>query len=134
MTTDADNQSVLPLDDGLYRLDNADIAFFKKLIGIYNNEEFKTHLLSIQAEAYEVTQFFSLFSPYLNDRKRCAHIPAYASFGGPGMTTLRKGRGEFNLMFIIFQAWDLTSLPLQGLAKTWPGARRCDTPGYWLLL
>lgn len=54
MTTDADNQSVLPLDDGLDRLDNADITFFKQLTGIDNNEEFETHLLSIQAEAYEV--------------------------------------------------------------------------------
>jgi hypothetical protein len=58
MTTDADNQSVLPLDDGLDRLDNADITFFKQLTGIDNNEEFETHLLSIQAEAYEVTLFF----------------------------------------------------------------------------
>jgi hypothetical protein len=49
-----DSQTVLPLDD-------ADITFFKQLTGIYNNEEFETHLLSIQAEAYEVTRFFLVY-------------------------------------------------------------------------
>ena len=86
----ADDQSVLPLDDGLHRLDDADTTFFKKLTGVYNNEEFKAHLLSIQAEAYEVTHFCCFLNPYLNDRARCTHIHAYVSFGGPGMTTLRK--------------------------------------------
>lgn len=63
----ADDQPVLPLDDGLHRLDDADTTFLKKLTGIYNNEEFKAHLLSIQTEAYEVTHFCCLFNPYLND-------------------------------------------------------------------
>lgn len=55
MTPDARHQSaLLPLDEGLYRLDNAEITFLKQQIGIDADDVLKTHLLSIQAEAYEV--------------------------------------------------------------------------------
>ncbi|KAH9065637.1 hypothetical protein EDB87DRAFT_1672338 [Lactarius vividus] len=54
MIPDARHQSVLPLDEGLYMLDSAEIAFLKQQIGIDDDDELKTHLLSIQAEAYEV--------------------------------------------------------------------------------
>ena len=63
MTTDEHHQSVPPLDvppldERLYRLDR---AFFKQQTGIKDNDELKTHLLSVQAEAYEVTLFFLLY-------------------------------------------------------------------------
>ncbi|KAH9044354.1 hypothetical protein EDB85DRAFT_1908860 [Lactarius pseudohatsudake] len=55
MTPDARHQSaLLPLDEGLYRLDSAEITFLKQQIGIDDDDELKTHLLSIQAEAYKV--------------------------------------------------------------------------------
>jgi hypothetical protein len=54
MTPDAHHQSVPPLDERLYKVDR---AFFKQQTGIEDNDELKTHLLSIQAEAYEVTLF-----------------------------------------------------------------------------
>ena len=55
MTSDAHRQPVLPLDEGLYRLDDTEITFFKQQTGIDDSDELKAHLLSIQAEAYEVT-------------------------------------------------------------------------------
>lgn len=55
MTPDAHHQSVPSLDERLYKLDR---AFFKQQTGIEDNDELKTHLLSIQAEAYEVTHFW----------------------------------------------------------------------------
>ncbi|KAF8273975.1 hypothetical protein EI94DRAFT_1696288 [Lactarius quietus] len=48
--TDAHHHSVPPLDEKLYRLDR---AFFRRQTGIEDDNELKTHLLSIQAEAYE---------------------------------------------------------------------------------
>lgn len=61
MTQDAPRQQALPLDEGLYKLDS---AFFKQQTGIDDNDELKTHLLSIQAEAYKVTIFFRMLGPY----------------------------------------------------------------------
>jgi hypothetical protein len=55
MTSNAHQQPVLPLDERLYRLDDAEITFFKQQTGIDDSDELKAHLLSIQAEAYEVT-------------------------------------------------------------------------------
>ena len=55
MAPDAHRRSVLPLDEGLYKLDS---VFFKQQTGIDDNDELKTHLLSIQAEAYNVTRIF----------------------------------------------------------------------------
>lgn len=60
MTSDAHQQSVPPLDESLYKLDR---AFFKQQTGIEDDHELKTHLLSIQAEAYQVTQFLSIYRP-----------------------------------------------------------------------
>jgi len=51
MAPDAHHQSVLPLDEGFYKLDS---AFFKQQTGIDDNDELKIHLLSVQAEAYDV--------------------------------------------------------------------------------
>ncbi len=62
MTLDAHHHSALPLDEGLYRLESAEITFFKQQTGIDDDDELKTHLLSIQAEAYEVTLFLFLFT------------------------------------------------------------------------
>ena len=58
MTSDAHRQPVLPLDEGLYNLDDTEITFFKQQTGIDDSDELKAHLLSIQAEAYEVTLLF----------------------------------------------------------------------------
>ncbi|KAI9444696.1 hypothetical protein H4582DRAFT_2179306 [Lactarius indigo] len=54
MTPDAHHHSALPLNEGLYRLDSAEITFLKQQIGIDDDDELKTHLLAIQAEAYKV--------------------------------------------------------------------------------
>lgn len=51
----AQQQPVLPLDERLYKLDNAEITFFKQQTGINDDNELKAHMLSIQAEAYKVT-------------------------------------------------------------------------------
>lgn len=61
MTSDDHHQSALPLDESLYKLDR---AFFKQQTGIEDDHELKTHLLSIQTEAYEVTQFLSIYSAF----------------------------------------------------------------------
>ena len=58
MTSDTHRQPVLPLDEGLYNLDDTEITFFKQQTGIDDSDELKAHLLSIQAEAYEVTLLF----------------------------------------------------------------------------
>ena len=58
MTSDAHRQPVLPLDEGLYNLDDTEITFFKQQTGIDDSDELKAHLLSIRAEAYEVTLLF----------------------------------------------------------------------------
>ncbi|KAF8273973.1 hypothetical protein EI94DRAFT_1794631 [Lactarius quietus] len=57
MAPNAHDQPVLPLDEGLYRLDSAEITFFKEQTGIEDEDELKAHLLSIQAEAYEVYSY-----------------------------------------------------------------------------
>ena len=90
MTPDAHHQSVspldvLPLDERLYRLDR---AFFKQQTGIEDNNELKTHLLFIQAKAYEVSLFFSLLGPVLIQSQRFIHIGVYVTFRGQGMTIL----------------------------------------------
>ena len=54
MDSDAHHASVLPLDEGFYKPDS---AFFKQQTGIDDDDELKAHLLSIQAEAYQVTHF-----------------------------------------------------------------------------
>ncbi|KAI9454156.1 hypothetical protein BJY52DRAFT_773481 [Lactarius psammicola] len=64
MTPDA-HQSALPLDEGLYLCDT---TFFKQQTGINDDDELKTHLLTIQAEAYKVHPYpcirvFSWASP-----------------------------------------------------------------------
>jgi hypothetical protein len=58
MTPDAHQQPVLPLDETLYKLNDAEITFFKQQTSIDDGDELKAHLLSIQAEAHEVTLFF----------------------------------------------------------------------------
>jgi hypothetical protein len=89
MTPDAHHQSVLPLDEGLYKLD---CAFFKQQTGIDDNDELKTHLLCVQADAYEVTLFLvysALSDPIMPIiHARCIHTPVYASFHGQGMSIL----------------------------------------------
>ena len=54
MDSDAHHASVIPLDEGFYKPDS---AFFKQQTGIDDDDELKAHLLSIQAEAYQVTHF-----------------------------------------------------------------------------
>jgi hypothetical protein len=78
MTPDAHHWSVLPLDEGLYKLDS---AFFKQQTGIDDNDELKTHLLSIQAEAYKVTHLvFSLLGPYLIQSSKVKPYPCIRHF------------------------------------------------------
>jgi hypothetical protein len=60
MTPDANQRRVLPLDERLYKLNNAEVTFFKQQTGIDDNDELKAHLLSIQAEAYEVILFLKV--------------------------------------------------------------------------
>ena len=84
MDADAHHPSVLPLDERFY---NPDSTFLKQQTGIDDDDELKTHLLSIQAEAYKVTHF--LFTWPLSDsimHARCIHSPAYASFHGQGIS------------------------------------------------
>jgi hypothetical protein len=44
----------IPLDERFYDLTNEDRAFFKQQTGIQDDEELKTHILQVQAEAYKV--------------------------------------------------------------------------------
>jgi hypothetical protein len=54
---DAHQWPVLPLDERLYKLNDAEITFFKQQTGIDDSDDLKAYLLSIQAEAYEVPFF-----------------------------------------------------------------------------
>jgi hypothetical protein len=132
MTSDAHHQSVPPLDERLYKLDR---AFFKQQTGIEDDHELKTHLLSIQAEAFEVSFFFSLRGPFLIQSRKVYSYPCirYFSWARYGHT-IEQCTIVFELTFHIYQACDLASLRLPGLVETWPAARGCDPPGYWLLL
>ncbi|KIJ63016.1 hypothetical protein HYDPIDRAFT_113521 [Hydnomerulius pinastri MD-312] len=49
--------SVTPLDPGLYSLTPEAAAFFKAATGIQDDEELKTHILSVQAKAYNVAPY-----------------------------------------------------------------------------
>ena len=81
MTSDAHHQPVLPLDESLYRLDDAGLAFFKQQTGIDDSDELKAHLLSIQAEAYEVALFFfGLPGPYLIQSCKVQPYPCIRHF------------------------------------------------------
>lgn len=46
-----------PLDESLYSLDENELVFFKSQTGIDNEEELKTHILTVQARAYEVVPY-----------------------------------------------------------------------------
>lgn len=77
MTPDAHHQPVLPLDESLYRLDNAELVFFKQQTGIDDSDELKAHLLSIQAEAYEVILFYRSAWPLSDPIMQGAFIPLH---------------------------------------------------------
>ena len=55
MAPDAHQKLVLPLDEKFYKLSDAEITFFKQQTGMDDSDELKAHMLSIQAEAYEVS-------------------------------------------------------------------------------
>ncbi|KAI0066449.1 hypothetical protein BV25DRAFT_1796896 [Artomyces pyxidatus] len=65
-----------PLDESLYCLGEEESAFFKEKTGIEDDEELKTHLLEIQAVAYEVHPYpcIHLFSW---TKLRISRFPSY---------------------------------------------------------
>jgi len=44
----------LALDERFYDLTDEECAFFKQQTGIQDDDELKTHILQVQAEAYKV--------------------------------------------------------------------------------
>ena len=52
----------LPLDPALLRLDAEQLAFFRATIGIEDGEALREHILSVQAEAYDVFPYSSIRS------------------------------------------------------------------------
>lgn len=58
----ADPQLRPKLDPSLYSLQNDELAFFRQLTGIEDEDELRSHILAIQAKAYDVSmrRFYSL--------------------------------------------------------------------------
>ena len=55
----------IPLDAGLYALNENQTGFFKELTGIKDDEELKHHIIGIQHKAYEVSSLLLLTGGHL---------------------------------------------------------------------
>jgi|ERR1700722_9994223 len=65
----SDMSTKRPLDESLYHLDHDELTFFRTHTGIDNDEDLKSHILSIQAKAYDVHESFAalvlMLKPFL---------------------------------------------------------------------